>query len=125
TLCVAQIVGDVDQLERVDEPERRLFSALDLERHHPTAAGHLCARKRRLRMILAEGVKHPYDARLVREKIGDHSGILAMRPHAQGEGLQTFEVHPCVEWTHRRTGVAQENLQMVLQEILAAKNHPA
>src|SRR5690606_1810762 len=37
TLCVAQIVGDSDEPQRIDESEGPLLSADDLEGHHLSA----------------------------------------------------------------------------------------
>ena len=98
---VAQIVGDVDQLERIGEAERRFLAAFDLERHHAAAAVHLGAGQIVLRMIGAERIEHARDLALPGQEIGDLQRVLAMRAHAQVQRLQALQMQPGIERADR------------------------
>ena len=59
------------------------------------------------------------------QEVGHTRGILAMGAHAQVQRLQAFQVQPGVEGADRRAGVADEGLQVIVQEVLAAQHHSA
>ena len=100
--------------------EADLFAALDLETHHATAAVHLGFCQIVLGMIGAEGIEHPCHLFLLAEEIGHRFRILAMLLHAQFQGLQAFEVQPGIEGTDAGTGVADEDLQILIQKFPVA-----
>ena len=117
--CVAQIVGDVDQLERILEAERRRLPARNFKRHDTAAAVHLRAREFVLRMVVAERIKHARDLCCSARKSATAGALAQCAAHAQIKRLEALQMHPGVERAHRRPGVAQEDLQMILEEILA------
>ena len=123
-LGVAQIVRDIDQLQRLLQTERGVLAG-DLERHDAAAAAHLRAGEFVLRMILAEGIEHAGDFLLAGQEIRDLRGVGAMGRHPQIERLEALQMHPGIERAHRRPGVAQEYLEMILEEILLTQNNAA
>jgi len=82
-LGVAEIVGDPRQLEAVEAAERRRLAALDLEADQGRAGAHLLLHHRRLRMILAAGIKQPRDLGMLRQRIGDLGRGLGLRADAE------------------------------------------
>src|SRR5690242_15392592 len=58
-LGIAEIVGDADERERVEEAERAGFAALDLEGDQGRAAGHLLGDDGGLRVVLAARIDEP------------------------------------------------------------------
>ena len=59
------------------------------------------------------------------KKSGDALGIPAMLAHAQLKCFEAFQMYPRIERAHRRARIAQEQLQMILQEILPAQDYAA
>ena len=72
-----------------------------------------------------EGIQHAGHIFLPAEEIRNAAGIFAMLFHAQYQGLQAFEMQPGVKGADGGAGVAQKDLQMIVQEILVAQHHAA
>ena len=68
---VAEIVADLEDLQRVQDAKGRRLVALDLERDHRAAARHLALGQRVLRMIGAAGIEHAVHLGPCGEKIGE------------------------------------------------------
>jgi hypothetical protein len=113
---VAQVVGNVDQLQRVHEAEGARAAAFDVEGDHGAAAVHLAARQCILRMVGAPGVKDARNARLSGQEVGDPPRIVGLAAHPQIEGFQPLGQQPRIERAERRPGVAKERAQHVLHQ---------
>ena len=71
-LGVAEIVGDADQLERIEEAERAALPPFDLERDTASSRRVICLRTIvGLRMVGAAGIDQPRDLRMAGERVGD------------------------------------------------------
>src|ERR1700752_4670959 len=73
-------------------------------------------------MIVPEGVEHPPHVLFLAQKVRNLGGVPRVLPHPQVERLQALQMKPGVERADAGTGFAQENLQMILEEILLAEN---
>ena len=89
TFGVAQIVRDVDQLQRLLQAERGVF-VRDLEGHDAAAAAHLGAGEFVLRVIFAEGIEHAADLLLSGQEIRHLRGVGAMRLHPRSSVSRLF-----------------------------------
>src|SRR5689334_14378156 len=94
TLGVAELVGDAHELERIEEAERRLLVAVDLEAHQRRAAAHLLLDGRGLRMIAAPRIDGPLDLAVPGERLSDDRRRLGLAAHPQMQRLQPLEQHP-------------------------------
>ena len=81
-LGVAEIVGDADELERVEEAEGAVFAALHLERAQRRARLHLLGDHGGLRMVGPARIDQPADLLVPGERIGDRAGGLGLPLHA-------------------------------------------
>ncbi len=63
-LGVAQIVRDIDQRQRIGDPERRVLAAFDLEGHQIAETRHLALRQLSLGMTGQARVPNALDLRL-------------------------------------------------------------
>src|SRR5438128_927678 len=63
-LGVAQVVGDVDELQAIERLEGRPFAGLDVEGDDAAEVGHLPGRELVLRMIAAAGIEYAADRRI-------------------------------------------------------------
>src|SRR6185436_12461723 len=124
-LGVAEIVGDLEDLERVHETEGVTLPTLHLESDHGTAASHLPLGELSLRMIVAPWIEHADDFFSLGEKIGDCRRRRAMALDAQGQRLESLEQHPGVERAERRAGLLEVGVQHILDELLGPENHAA
>ena len=96
-LGVAEIVGDADELQGIEEAEGALLAALDLERAQRRSRLHLPGDDVGLRMVGAAGIDQPADLLVAGERVRHRGRILGLLVHAQRQGLQTFQHHPGVE----------------------------
>src|SRR5690606_32971680 len=81
-LGIAQIVGNLDDLQSIAEIERRLLAAFDVKTDQRGTAGHLPCNDIRLRMILAPRVNHAGDLRAIRKIVGELRGIVRLLANA-------------------------------------------
>ena len=112
-------------MQRVGDPERPRLAAGDLERHHRAAAFHLPLGKRRLRMIGAARIERAHDRGMLAEEVRDLARAARLRRDAHGQGLQRLEQRPGVERRETRTGLAEEIVDVVGDELLARQDHAA
>ena len=124
-LGVAQIVGDLDDLQGVGEGEGALLAAGHVEGQHRAAARHLAHGQLVLGMILAGGIEHAGDFRARGEIIGDRHGVALLLAQTHRQGLQPLQHDPCVEGREGGTGLPQEVVHMGLDELVRGQNHPA
>src|SRR5215831_12690318 len=121
-LGVAEIIGDVHQPQRLGDAEGLLLSADYLESHDAAARCHLPFGQAVLGMILAERVKHARHVPLARQKLRDLGRTAAVFFHPQFESLDALQMQPSIERADRRTGIAEEYLQVILEEVFLAEN---
>ena len=124
TLRVAEVVADLDDLERIHAAEGRILAALDLEGDQRAARRHLPLGERGLRMIGAAGI---VDARHVLargEEIGDGRSRGDVPLDANRKRLETFQQHPGIERTERRAGVLEVIVQLLLNELCGPSTTP-
>ena len=119
-LGVAQVVGDVDQRQRVQESERAIAPALELERYDGAAVAHLGHRQLRLGMARKRRIEDPRDPPVPAQVLGDRQRVCRVARQAQLERLQALEHDPGVERARRRPRVTQEGRQLVGDEGLVA-----
>ena len=86
------------------------------------AAAHLALGQIVLRMVLAPRVEHAGDGALFGEEIGDRFRVAHLLGDAQGQRLQPFQHDPGIERRHGRAGLAQEIVDVLLDELLRAQN---
>ena len=63
-------------------------------------------------------LQHALDAAAFGNVVGEARGRLALRAHAHGQGLQALQHDPGIERRQAGAGLAQEGVQMVLEEFL-------
>ncbi len=124
-LGVAQIVADAHELERVLETERRRFAALDLEGHQRRARAHLPERDRGLGMIGAARIDEARDLGMLGERHRDGRRRVGLPLHPDRERLQSLEQHPGVERRDRGPGLAQQHMDVLLDEVLGGQDDAA
>ena len=78
-----------------------------------------------LRVIRAEGIQHLGHFFLAGQEVRHRQRILAMLLHAQVQRLQALQMQPGIEGADRGAGGADEDLQMVVEEIFLAQHHAA
>ena len=76
-------------------------------------------------MIVTEGIEHAPDLGMTGQEVGDLGGAVAMGAHPQLQRLQAFQMQPGIEGAEAGAGVAQELLQIFVQEILVAEDGAA
>src|SRR5258708_21711657 len=124
-LGVAEIVRDVDDLERVEKAEGGVLAAGDAEGDEGTAALHLARGERGLRMAGKARIGDRRDLGMRLEESGELGGIARLLRHPEIECLQPLQEQPGIERAERRAGVAQERRQLLGHEIAAAENGAA
>ena len=122
---IAQIVGNADDLERIGKRKRRLLSANNIKRHQIAAALHLAFYQCRLRMIGAARIQHARHARLRAEKIRHLGGGGHLRRHAHRQGFEPLQQHPGIERRQRWPGLAQQVVDILVDEFGAGENNAA
>ena len=116
-LGVAQVVGDVDEPERVDEAEGRVAPARHVEGDDAAAGAHLDAGQLVLGVAGQSRIKHVGQAAAPAEVCGDVEGVGGVALDAHGQGLQALDQEPGVEGAHRRAGMTQDGGQGVFHVI--------
>jgi hypothetical protein len=124
-LGVAEVVGDAHELERIEEPERGRLPVRELEGDERRAAAHLLRCGRGLRMVRPTRIDQAADLRMLDQRDRDRGGGVGLAPHPQVQRLQALEQHPGVERGHRRAGLAQEHVHVLLDEILGGEDDAA
>ncbi len=122
---IAQIVGDLHDPERVLQAESRLLAAFDLEGDHLPAARHLLSGDGRLGVVGASAVDDARDAFQARKRVGDDGGAGALCLHPDRQRLEALQHDPGVERAQGGAGLADEVLQVIGQELLAAEHRAA
>src|SRR3546814_13688406 len=79
---IAKIVRDDDELERVEEAERRRLATVEAERHHGSAGAHLLLHQRALGMAVEAGIEHGANA------------LAPLEPPRQGQRAGAFPLDP-------------------------------
>ena len=74
-----------------------------------------------LRMIGAAGIEHARHLRPLGEEIGDRGGRGAVPLDPQRQRLEAFQQHPGIERAERRAGMLEVIVQLLLDELLAAR----
>ena len=120
-LRITEIVRNIDDLQRVHQPERRLAAARRIEGDDRAARAHLAHGEIMLRMVLAARIAHAGHRAVIGQKIRDLHRVLAHARNAQLQRLQPFQQHPGIERTHGRPGMTQELVQMIVEELLVAE----
>ncbi len=124
-LGVAQVVGDVDQLQAVQRLEAGGLAALDVEGHDAAEVGHLLGGELVLRMVGATRIEHAADPGIRGQRVGDLARVGAMAIDSQAERLEALHEHPGIERADRGAGVAGDRLQLVDDERPAAQHRAA
>ncbi|MPL84436.1 hypothetical protein SDC9_30401 [bioreactor metagenome] len=128
-LRIAEVVGDRDDLQRVEEAEGRVLAAGEIEAQHRAARPHLLHRKGVLRMVGEPRIDGARKLRMPRHRRGHRHRIRRLRPHPQVQRLQTREQDPGVERAHRAAGMLDVGLERAADELARAKDdaaqHPA
>src|SRR5690349_24459978 len=95
--AVTQIVGDLDQLERVLEAERARLAALHRDRHQRAWSAHLLPRKLVLRMTFQARIEDARHLVVALEEVRNLDGRAALPIDTQIERLKAFEQKPGIE----------------------------
>ena len=125
---VAQVVGDVDQLQFVQHLKSPLLGRavrhVEFEGDDGAAAGHLSLGQVVLRVRCKERVTHPPHRRMRLQVLGDplRRRVLVLDPNRQR--LKAFEQHPGVEGAHRGSGVPHQFLHRAVDVFLVAEDRP-
>ena len=93
----------------------------DLESDQCAAALHLAPRQFGLRMVRAPRIYQPLTFGCVGQKIGDARGARGLLVDAQRQGFERLQHHPGVEGRQRRAGLAQEVVDVGLDEFFATR----
>ena len=122
--CVPEIRGERAQLHGIHETLALLEPALDDEREHAAAAGHLALCDLVLGMGRKERITHRGDARPPLQPPRRDQRVFRMFFHPNLERLHALGEHPRVERRQRRPGGAREVVDL-LHQILSAHHHTA
>src|SRR5262249_28523553 len=94
-LGAAEADREMRDLERVEESERLLLAALEVEREGGAGAGAMAAVDVGLAPFLEEAqITHALDLGMVLEEAADLLGILAGAGHPELERLEAAQEHP-------------------------------
>ena len=115
---VADVVRDIDQLQRVENGVGFLASAIDLEGEHRARLVHLPLHKIVLRMAGQAGMAHLRHPPL--QRLRHLQRVIRLGIGAQLQRLQPLQHHPGVEGRERGPGVALKGQQHRVDEIGAA-----
>ena len=94
TLGVAEIVADAEQLERIQDGKSIVLGLPDVESYQRTTKSHLLFGEVVLGMIGTPRIMDLCDCSIIRQKVGDFRGGLAVAGYAQGQRFQPFERIP-------------------------------
>src|SRR5262249_5695755 len=111
--------------ERVLEAEGAALFPLDLERDQGRARLHLSLHNLGLGMIGPAGIDQAWDLRMLGERPRYDGRSVGLPLHAHRERLQSLQQHPGVERRQRRPGLANELVDVVLDELLRAQHNAA
>ena len=110
TLHVGNIGQQGEDLQAVDEAERRLFSAGNLKCEDAGAAvREVLLIQRMVRMLPERGMIHAQYLRMAGEILHDFLCVLRMALQAQRQGLHPLQQEECIERGNGRTCIAEEN----------------
>src|SRR5258708_30948170 len=110
-LRIAEIVGDVDEPQRVEKAKAALLAAGDVKADETAALLHLPTCEIVLRVARQPGVKHPGDLGMGLEKAGDRNCGAALTVDAELERLQPFQQQPSVERAERWPSMSVEQTE--------------
>ncbi|CCC96685.1 protein of unknown function [Azospirillum baldaniorum] len=117
-LGVAQVVGDHHHPQVVQGAEGLFLAALQEDRQHGAAAGHLAADEVVLRVAGQTRIEHPLHLRVAFQELRHRQGRRALRRHTQLQRLQPLQQQPGVEGRNGRAGVAQVGVDHVRPVLL-------
>src|SRR5262249_4602385 len=124
-LGVAEIVADAHELERVLEAERCGLAPLDLEGDQRRAPMHLPTHDLGLRMVRPARIDQARDLWMLGERDRDGRRGVGLPAHAHAQRLQPLEQDPRVERGQRRAGLADQRVDVVLNDFFGAENDAA
>src|SRR6185437_9647931 len=124
-LAVAQVVRDLDQLERVLEAEGTGLAAGHRNGHQRARPAHLPPSELVLRMALQARIEHAHDLAVTLDESGDFGRRAALPVDPQIKGLDALEQKPGIERAERRPGMAQERHQALAHEGVGAEHGAA
>ena len=94
---VAQVIGNIDQPQRIQEAEGRFLAAVDVERNHGSAVAHLRHGEVMLRVVLESGIVDPGDFLPRAQEVDNGAGVFAMALNPDVQGLQPLQHDPGIE----------------------------
>ena len=115
---IAQIIGDINQLQRIHEAEAGFLAALDVKTHQGATGRHLRHGELLLRVIRPEGIEHTRNLCPFRQHIGNGGSAAAHGGDAQMQRFQPFQDYPGIEGADGRAGIADEGLQNLIHPFL-------
>ena len=109
-LDVCNVCEQREDLELVDELERCILAALDVEGEDGSAAvREVLLVQSVIRVLRQRRMVDVLDLRMVLEEFNDLLGVLDMALDAQGQGLGALEQQECVERRDGSAGVAEKD----------------
>src|SRR5437868_15013412 len=121
-LGISQIVGNVDEAQRIEKTEAGLFVAGHIKADEAAALSHLLTRELVLRVARQAGVEHARDLWMALQITGDRLSGPALAIDPQVEGFEALEQQPGVERAQRRSGVPVKGTEVVLDEFLRCQD---
>src|SRR5215472_16131309 len=121
-LRVAEVVGDPDELQRIEKAKCAFLAAFDLELAERGSCSHLLLDDIGLRMFGPAGIDQSRDL-LVAGKCGcDRAGAVGLPLDAYRQGLKTLEQDPRVERRQRWTGLPQDLMVVIEDQFFRNQN---
>ena len=124
-LGIAQVVGNVDQLQCIEKAEGGVPPARELEGDHAAAPAHLLRRKRVLGVARKARIVHGIHGGVAFEKSRKPLRRFAHAGRAQLQRLQALEHNPGVEGAHDRPRGAHEGHKIVCEKPFVAQDGAA
>ena len=122
---IAQIIGNLDDLQRIAKPESRLFAAFDVKRNQCAARPHLGHCQCVLRMTGQARENHLRNAVIVFKDTCDMQRRIRHRPAAQIQRGHAVQHDPRGKRRHRTARVLHVRFSHFADKLLGAANHPA
>src|SRR5688500_20141953 len=107
-LRVAEIIGDEDQLQRVEEAEGGVLAAFQIDADDRAARRHLLLRQLDLREVRQRRGVRVVELRMTLQLLGDLLLGLALTLHAQLQRLQLLEQYTGVDRAEGSASFADE-----------------
>ncbi len=122
-LEIPEVVGDVDDLQGVEEVERRGLVA-EVQGDDVRAAAHLPLGQLVLGMGGVVGIEQALQLAVPGHAVGQGRGGVALAADPQVERLHPLQQHPGVEGRQGRAGVAQEVAVALVDQLEVAQDAP-